>query len=135
MGLAHWRVSIDGIEHTVDLDHNVWSCRRRIWIDGDLRLDSDPPSSFPMTYRFNIGSTTIKVCLCRHLWAGPFYYLLEVDGNRLESMPPDRLLIPSTAPGEQGELLRPAAGVSNASEGNLLRPARSGRRRKNRKRR
>lgn len=56
-----WRVDVHGAPHQVELEHDSWSGRRRVLVDGELVHESRKWWDTGSTHEFPIGTATATV--------------------------------------------------------------------------
>jgi hypothetical protein len=114
-----WTFSLDGAEHTVELEYDLLSAKETFTVDGEA-VFSGSKWSLTSRYEFKIGDHACRVALyaLRNYQAE-----LKVDGQPVELLPSNRLLRPTAAGGQDGALLRPAGNEESAPSAGLLRPS------------
>src|SRR5258707_3071757 len=101
MASRTWKFVLNEREHVVTLDHNFWSTRRVITLDGKTIEDRTPIDNLRHEYEFSCERHKLRVVVGRTYWTLSVSYELHLDGKQM----------PADTSQPSGRLLRPAKDV------------------------
>ena len=81
MARRSWLFNLDGRQHTVVLEHNYWTTRQVICVDGSVIVDKTPLHNLADEHCFMLAEHICCVSVGRRYLAFGVKYTLTLDGN------------------------------------------------------